>query len=366
MKYRHTKKIIIPLLASTLLAASCSLFNLGGGQNVLGIAKTDNGGADWQFKNPIKDNPEVSLAGTTISKITFLPGNPEVLFAGSYDGGIFKSENSGDSWFRILSKIAVYDLVINPLETTELYASGIFGDHGKVLKSTDSGKSWLEIYSEESSQNTVRAITVNPANPQELLIGLSSGNLNRSVDGGATWQAVTSLQDRINQLLWRGDTIYLLTQTKGLFSSTNNGQSFQNISGNLIASNGTFNQLFNQRPVNTFNRLAVSSLTNGLLYLTTDAGLYRTTNNGGSWQVVPLPLAMNNSNPILAIAIAETTDNTVYTSAGPTVYKTTNAGQSWQTHQIATQAFINAILIHPLRPQIAYVGFYQIQSSFGL
>lgn len=347
------KLIILPLV---FLSAACNLF---GTPTAGGVVKTVNGGADWQFSNVVKtgEKDSASLSGAKISKLAFDPQNREIVYAASYNAGLFRSQNSGTDWQKILSKIFVYDFAISPFDSKTIYVAGQFGDFGKGLKTTDGGASWEEIYNEASTGNPVRAVALNPSNPNELLLGTASGNLVKSSDGGISWQLVTNFSDRINSVLWQNGQIYVLLKSKGLLKSSGLSSNFENLTSGLARSSFLESYTDITDKVESFNRVYVDLLSSNLIYLTTDKGLYKSTDEGKNWQKVVLPVK-EGAQETRSISVALSSSNVVFTSIGATIYKSTDAGQSWQTQSIATKGFINYILIDPKLPQIVYAGIY--------
>lgn len=347
-------KIIISLLSVALMSASCSVFSK---PSPGGMVKTVNGGADWQFSNVIKDSTDTNLSGLQVSKIALDPQNREVVFASGYNSGLFRSDDSGASWTKILSKILVYDFAIHPQDSKTIYVAGFFDAHGKVLKTVDGGASWNQIYNEEGTENPVRNIAVNPGNPAQILIGTSAGTIVQSSDGGLSWKLINSSGDRVNKVLWQNNNIYILLRTKGLLKSSDGGGTFQNLTQTLSSSLNQLAQINNSIAIQSFNQVFVDEVSGNLLYLTTSQGLYKSNDEGKTWQQIRLPVKQNESYA-RAIAVAKTSSNIVFTSVGATVYKSTDAGNTWQTQDIATNGFINYILIDPALPQIVYGGVY--------
>ncbi len=338
-----------------LVSAGCSLFS----QPVAaGIAKSTSGGVDWQFANKLVDVKNGSLSQEPISELVFDPYNAEHVYAGSYSSGLYKSEDAGNSWKQILSKIGVYDIAISPLDSKVIYVAGFFGDRGKVLISKNSGGSWDEIYNEEDARNPVRSIALNPNNPQDVIIGLTSGNLVKSSDAGQHWRLLTNFNDRVNRVRWQGNSVYVLLLNKGLQKSVDGGQTFQDISTVLASSRDFVGVPVSGPTVGNFNRMAVDLTNPSIIFLTANAGLYKTVDGGGSWiSLTNLPLK-DRSVPLRAVSIAPGSSNTVYASAGATVYKTVDGGNSWQTESVHTTGFVNSILVHPQLPQVVYVGLF--------
>lgn len=348
-----SKKILVVLAALVFTAQACNPFARS---STAGIIKTVNGGADWQFSNAIKDNRNSSLNGVSVSSLAFDPTRRETLYAGSYTEGLYKSEDSGASWTRILSKILVYDFAIHPQDSKRIYAAGYYGGFGKVLVTVDGGASWEEVYNEESTENPVRAIALNPANPQHLVIGTSSGSVLRSTDSGQNWTLVTNLDDRINRIFWRSGSIFVLMRAKGLYVAPEGSSQFQDFTHNLTAT-ANFDAMRLEERVTNFSQMFIDPSNPSIIYLTTQRGLYKTYDGGRSWQYVTLPVRPESAYA-RAVAVAQSSSNVVYTSVGSTVYKSTDGGLSWQTQKIPTDGFVNYLLVDPALPQITYGGVY--------
>ena len=353
IKHKNKIKVLVATLGVVFLTAGCNPFAQSSGAT---IVKTTNGGVDWQTSNASQDQATGSLSSVSVSQLHFDPQNSEHVFVSSYNSGLYKSEDSGASWRRILSKINVYDFVIDATDSNLIYAGGFFSNHGKALVSKDGGKSWLEIYNEESTQNAVRAIAVNTQNHNEIVLGMSSGNIIKSTDGGNTWRLMINFDNRVNRLLWDSSGMYVLLKDKGLYKSGDGGQNFDllttQLSGNF--GSGTF---ISSQPVSSFSQFAISPKNPQLILVTTDVGLYKTTNAGQAWQLLPVPIKTKEVAG-RAVVIAPSSDSTIYSSAGATIYKTTDGGQTFQTQSVKTSGFINAILVHPDLPQVVYAGAF--------
>ena len=339
--------------ALTLLSASCVPFLAA---PAAGIIKTTNGGTDWQAINTLKDQSG-DLGGVSVSVLAFDPTNADRVFMSSYTGGMFRSEDSGESWERILSRIQVYDFAISPDNSDVLYASGIFDNNGRALVTKDGGKSWVEIYKEASTENAVRAIAVNPANPQEVVIGMSSGNIIKSIDGGTNWKLMNNFEDRVNRIRFQNGNLYVLLRTKGLFVSSDVGQTFApSLTASIGGSSSSVAGSFSGFSIGSFSQFAVASDSN-IIYVTTESGLFKTTSGGTQWQRVAVPVK-NDEVAFRAVAIAPSNDSIVYTAAGTTVYKSDDSAQTFQTQGVVGTGFVNFILVHPTFSQIAYAGIF--------
>ncbi len=351
------KKTIL-VLATVLLSASCSLSQAA---VYGGIAKSVNGGVDWQFSNALINPPNSSLNVLNVSKLAFDPSNNQTVFAAGYNGGLYKSTDSAAHWGQILSNILVYDFAVDPANSNIIYAAGFYNSQGKVVKTTDGGATWQDVYNEASANNLVRSIAINPANVNQLVIGTALGTIVESSDAGTTWQLLKDFNNQVNRVLWQSGNIYVLLANQGLQMSSDGGATFQNIAQAITR--GTYiSDVFNtnKTTVATFHQVYVDLIDPNLIYLTTSGGVVKTVDGGKTWTFVTLPVKPGASDPH-AIAISNESSNIVVTSVDATVYRSTNGGSSWQTQKVATNGYINYILIDPQLPQIMYAGVFNQQ-----
>ncbi len=349
-------KIVLVFSLLVLLSASCNPF-----QSTLpsGVVKSTNGGVDWQFTNAVKGSTTASIGGLSISKLAFEPNNNKILIASTYNDGMFKSEDSGASWTRLLSKIMVYDFVINPFDAKIIYAAGFCVNHGCVVKTTDGGGSWNEVYKEGSTTNPnpVRGVGINPKNPNQLVIGTLSGSVIKSADAGNTWQLVNNFADQVNRVLWQENNVYVLLKGKGLYSGSGFVENLSDITTSLSKTYSIGNLSYTQETIDNFSQVFVDSTSVLLIYVTTNKGVYKTVDGGKTWELKKLPIKPSDS-ATRAIAISKASSNIVFTSVASTIYKSLDGGTSWQTQNINSGGFVNYILIDPILPQVIYSGIY--------
>jgi hypothetical protein len=350
-------KILIAILSIVLLAASCNVRS----EVKVGIVKTANGGIDWQPANKIVGTDQTLLA-RSISQLKYNPGENRI-YASSFSGGLFYSEDAAENWNGFLGGIPVYDFVFHPFDENIIYASSYLSDRGRLLMSKDAGKSWNEIYSDASTKNPVRAVALNPNNPDEILIGLGKGALIKSEDNGASWHLLQNYNDRINRIVWENNDLYVIVRGTGVFRSTDNGSSFSQITRNLRTprnndtnrSNFTFSV---RNSINDFRQLAIDPNNSEHLLLTTSRGLFESSDAGNSWVFIELPYRRQDISPF-AVAFANSSDTVMYVSVGSVVLKSIDGGRNWSSSDTKTNGLVNSLLVDPELPQLAFAGVSQ-------
>jgi hypothetical protein len=110
-------------------------------------------------------------------------------------------------------------------------------------------------------------------------------------------------------------------------------------------------------PVGTISQFAVAENNSNVIYITTQSGVYKTSNGGGRWLKLAVPIK-NQEVPFRAVAIPSGNDSIVFVSAGATIYKSLDGGSTFQTQGVSASGFVNYILVNGSLPQIAYAGIF--------
>ena len=137
------------------------------------------------------------------------------IFCGSFEGGLRRSEDGGDTWERVgegtIESDAVTSVTVSPRDPEEVWVGT---EPSAVYRSTDGGDSWerkgglteLPSSSEWSfpprpHTHHVRWIEVDPADPDHLYVGIEAGALVQTRDAGETWEDRVSTSRRDNHSL---------------------------------------------------------------------------------------------------------------------------------------------------------------------
>lgn len=346
------KKILILVLGLMLTAASCNI--LGGG-GTRGVLKSEDGGETYKPFNTLE--PKGDISGISTNSFTMDPNESDTLYLGS-GSGIHKTTNGAQSWKHILEGMRVGDLAIDPSQTKILYASGITGENGRVLKTTDGGDSWKDIYTEPSKNNPALSVAISPANAKIILVGLNSGEVIRSTDEGATWQLVRDFATPIIDIEYVDPTTaYILTQNTGLYKSADQGSSWNPISVQVATSESSTGGYTIAANISsrTYYKAAYDKRLQGVIFIASSEGLLRTIDGGVTWTLMSLPVT-NETLTVSSVTISPANSNGIYIAIGSTMFKSLNGGVTWETKKLPTQQRIKHILINPDEPNNIYLG----------
>ncbi len=140
--------------------------------------------------------------GGRVRSIVINPSDPNIMYAGSVSGGIWKTTNGGTSWQIMddfMANMAVATMVMDPTDPNTIYA-GTGEGYGSydalrgagVFKTTNGGTTWTQLASTANSNwYHVNRLAISPTNNLILLAATGSG-IWKSTDGGTSWtQAAT-------------------------------------------------------------------------------------------------------------------------------------------------------------------------------
>jgi len=150
-----------------------------------GVWKSEDKGLSWLEKNNGIPTPY------DINNIEADFNNDNLVFAGTWDKGLYKSIDGGDNWTKINSFPGNYirKLKIDPLNGNILYiGTGSGSQPGTIYKTIDGGNSWQEL--NLGTKGIIAYITIEPTNSQALTAGIISApdpGRYKSEDGGITW-----------------------------------------------------------------------------------------------------------------------------------------------------------------------------------
>ncbi|MCE7982957.1 MAG: hypothetical protein DYG89_17370 [Caldilinea sp. CFX5] len=184
-----------------------------------GIARSTNGGVDWQLiTNGLPSREQVFVQRVVLDSSA---GNPSVVYASihvgipeRYDGAVlFRSNDGGQSWAQVTIGAENYnfcgqqcwyshEIAAHPTNPDQVLLGGManYVDGGDTLERvnriivrvSNNGQALADLSPNTSSTTSLHpdmhVITFDPKNPQVIWAG-NDGGVFQSTDGGATWQA---------------------------------------------------------------------------------------------------------------------------------------------------------------------------------
>ncbi len=211
------------------------------------------------------------------------PSNPNIIYIGPANGGVWKSTDGGLFWIPLTDQqasLSMGAIEIDPTNSNIIYAgtgeatySGASYYGRGLLKSIDGGSSWIQITSGLPSSTYFSRIKVRPGNSTQLLAALGNSGLYRSTNSGTSWTQI--LSGRIDDVIFSpsGDTAFAVGGSNGLRRSTDGGSSFSTFGTGLAAGTRTH---FDLAKSNTAFMYAA-------VYGGSTVNLYKSTDYGANW-----------------------------------------------------------------------------------
>ena len=213
------------------------------------LYKEDLDHLNWQLVGP-DVVPENGGGAGRANCMALDPHNPDIIWLGTPNGGLWKSPDGGDSWENmssLLPNLGVSSILIHPQFPDTMYiASGdgfgytlngntdLWGGtySAGVLRSTDGGKTWNATglnYTINETQQVFR-LAMHPKTPHILLATTSTG-IWRSPDAAETWHRVQNnpmLRDI--RYLPGGSSVVFASGDGILYRSQDGGETWQQLS----------------------------------------------------------------------------------------------------------------------------------------
>lgn len=149
-----------------------------------GLYRTNDSGATW-----------AKLDTGDFKSIEFEPFHPNTIYAGTFNGEFYRSDDGGTTLTQVTTSLPVYKamnrikIAVSPADSNYVYI--VVGQTG-TYRSTDRGQTFTNMSTSDQIQYQwwyTMALAVSPTNADSLLEG--GLDIYASADGGATWALKT-------------------------------------------------------------------------------------------------------------------------------------------------------------------------------
>lgn len=311
-----------------------------------------------------------SAAGVTVTALAVDPRDPERVYAGTLECGVFKSIDGGGRW-RSASRglypdpAAIYPssvsaVVIDPRATTTVYAAT---DGNGLYKSTDGGRRWHpRTRSAGFRSYYANALVIDPRRPRTLYAATTVHAVLKTTNAAATWRVtrkglprgeVAGLALAIDP---RHPAVLYLGTYEGVYRSSDGGQTW------LASRRGLAMGRHVDRSLAYWTTwsLVVDPHAPATIYASTaEAGIFKSTNGGRRWRAVGVVRDVEGSS---ALAMDPRTPGTVYAAHFLDVLKSTDGGRSWAKMNSGLRegyrraGYVEALAINPQDTMTVYAG----------
>ena len=311
------------------------------------------------------------------------PQNPDVIYAGSASGGLWRltMHGSGYSWEYIdtgFPVLGVNAIAINPDNSDEIYigTGEVYGYQNSdggiyvrttrgsysigLLKSTDRGVTWTKIIDWSYQQKrSVLSLAINPLNPKVVFAGTTEGTF-RSTDAGATWQKVQTTVMTVDVDINPVDTNFVFISC-GNLGSAGTGI-YRSPEGGM---KGTWKRLTTGLPQTWGGKalLTIYPASPDIIYASIGEGysnvagtwLCKSIDNGETWNIINSFNYARYQGWFAHYVRVNPVDDTKIICAGVNFFLSNNSGQTLVQRNgmhVDHHTFAN----HPTDPDIIYFG----------
>ena len=215
------------------------------------VFRSTDRGLSWKVADAALPETCRAVLFPRVTKIQFDPGNPQLVWAGLEIGGVWRSEDGGQSFMDTSNGIGsddIHDITVVRNGSSELYAAtnkGLFVSHdgsktwseiafpsqwkytrsvvpradgngtvflcngdgppgsaGKLLRSRDYGKHWEDANLPSEIRSTVWCVATHHSDPNLMFVSTALGQYFRSKDGGESWTLLPRQLAETRALAW--------------------------------------------------------------------------------------------------------------------------------------------------------------------
>ena len=307
----------------------------------------------WRSIGPLRGGRTRSAAG--------VPSQPNVLYIGVCNGGVWKSNDYGRTWNPIFDEQptgSIGSVAVAPSNPNVIYVGSGEGlqrpdlsTGDGIYKSTDAGKTWTHLGLRDGQQ--IPQIAIDPRNPDRLFVAVlghpygpnPERGVYRSTDGGRTFEKVLGKDDNtgandvkidpsnpdiVYAALWEArqgpwENAAWSGPGGGLFKSTDGGNTWHPLTQGMPSGADGFVQA----------NLAISPADPRRLYASVaigrSSGIYRSDDAGEHWvrtTTDPRP-AQRIGGGDVSVPLPDPKNPDVVYVASVVTWKSTDAGKTW-------------------------------------
>ncbi|WP_153067048.1 DUF11 domain-containing protein [Steroidobacter cummioxidans] len=315
---------------------------VGGGDE--GICASSDGGSTWT-------SASAGISATRVETLRTAPGSQRRILVGLSPGAAYVSSDTDGSWTRLdnhsfRSGGAPSGTSIVAFDAAAPASKWLIGIRTGGLRITpDGGASWLF-----GDLGTPYYDLIPDAALADTFIGATHFGIVRSTNGGVNWEFTSTPADFRDFAALATDpadpaVLYAGAGGRrgaafGVVKSTDGGHTW------LAANTGIASQ--------SINRLVVNPTNSNVIYAAASGSLSRSVDAGQSWTALPA-IDQSAAAQFDDVALDPSNPDVIYAAHG-TLDRSVDGGASWQTIYSGSRKRVRRVALDTLNPSIIYVG----------
>lgn len=365
MQMRSLARLVV-VGAVAVAASGCSITiqGFGGGSTGElqgGIYKTASLPDAWQQRSSIAaaggSAPQFNRSG--VAAIELDPNDHLAVYAGTMGGGLVYSYDGGESWHiaRDLGQRYIRAIAVSPVNQCTVFAV----TQNRIFKTTNCSRNWKQMYFDNEPAILINTIAVHPRNDAIVYAGNSRGEVLISNDGGRSWavqQRFSELNRSSNSAILKliinanePNTIWAATQSSGVHVTRDGGKTWRSYVEEFME--------IHTRDALTVTDIALAQVDGETVVVSTKAGLIRSTNNGGLWQVMEL-IPPADQTAINTVEIYAGDKSRIYYATDTSFGYTVDGGATWVSQNLPSPRGVASMAVDFTDPEVVYIGMKQL------
>ncbi len=177
-----------------------------------GVYRSEDGGKTWQPAN------DTNTSDAAIAKLAVDAGDPQVVYAASFNKGLLKSSDGGNNWVSLEEGLPqskqLASIALHPRDANILFAGSL---NEGLYSSSDAGQSWQHVSAGLNPEGKIREILIDQNDPSRMYLADNRSGVYLSEDKGITWMQLPAGMNNkaVDALALSHDSLHLYAATEG-------------------------------------------------------------------------------------------------------------------------------------------------------
>ena len=358
------------IFALTLLFSACSISTTTDGmQSGSSVFYSGDRGNTW------RDASGLATVSASLEKISNLdihgiyadPSDSAAMYLATAKG-LYYTYSITDGWnlAKSLPQDLIRSVAVNQNNKCMVYVA--MGN--RVLRSVDCSRSFQEVYVDNDKAVMVNSVLIDHYNPRNIYIATSRGEVIKSIDEGQSWRTIHRFEEPIAKIISSpkdSRLIFVATNSANLFSFFSNTETNPSTSADVernfqVSNFKDLNAVLRDLSAGNVFKDVVVSPSDGAIFLATDKQIFRSKNDGLSWE--PLNLIQPDGQvAVNTMTVSPRNSNEIYYATNSTFFRSSDGGVSWTTKKLPSARGGSALLVDFDNTNNIYLGTYRYSSK---